>query len=277
MALPKHLDGTGDPDSLAGDAGNDVLNGFAGDDLLFGKGGADFLRGGDGTDMLDGGAGDDAMIGGSGSDTYVVESTIELGQIVELTADSGIDLVKSAVSVYLLPDTIEDLRLTGTAFNGTGNINDNRITGNAVANTLTGGYGADTVLGGGGNDTLGVSSIGDTLIGGAGSDTYKFGNHISPPIIQGFLPGTDHLSFGDNTYGLALAFAEGELYAADGAHTAHDSDDRFIYDTNSGKLYYDPDGSSGGTAASLIAKLAGAPELTAADISVYHEQFAHPT
>jgi Ca2+-binding RTX toxin-like protein len=48
---------------------------------------------------------------------------------------------------------LEDLVLTGTTLNGTGNALDNTMTDNAGANTLDGGAGADTLIGGAGNDT----------------------------------------------------------------------------------------------------------------------------
>ena len=53
-----------------------------------------------------------------------------------------------------------------------------------------------------------------------------------------------------------------------GAHvTAQDGDDHVLYDTASGNLYYDADG-SGFDAAILVASLAGMPAITAADILV---------
>src|SRR5207253_6622459 len=67
-------------------------------------------------------------------------------------------------------------------------------------------------------------------------------------------------------------FAAGDerFYAAAGATMGHDATDRLIYDTSTGNLYYDPDGSGGG-ASQLVAMLAAGPggpaaSLTANDI-----------
>ncbi|MBD2135919.1 hypothetical protein H6F47_26850, partial [Sphaerospermopsis sp. FACHB-1094] len=49
---------------------------------------------------------------------------------------------------------IENLTLTGTAVNGTGNAGDNVLTGNDGNNTLNGGAGTDLLTGGTGKDTL---------------------------------------------------------------------------------------------------------------------------
>ena len=47
----------------------------------------------------------------------------------------------------------------------------------------------------------------------------------------------------------------------------YDADDRFVYNTSSGQLYYDADGSGAG-GAQLVATLQGAAVLVAGDIWV---------
>ena len=49
------------------------------------------------------------------------------------------------------------------------------------------------------------------------------------------------------------------VLSGQGAKTAHDGDDRIVYDTRSGKLYYDKDG-AGGHHAQLFAILDGSPD-----------------
>src|SRR5207248_6512592 len=56
--------------------------------------------------------------------------------------------------------------------------------------------------------------------------------------------------------------------AAPGATGGHDVDDRIIYNTSTGQLFYDADGNGPG-AAQLIATLEGAPPLVATDINVF--------
>jgi len=55
--------------------------------------------------------------------------------------------------------------------------------------------------------------------------------------------------------------------AAAGAPGGADATDRVIYNTSTGQLYYDADGSGAG-AAQLLATLQGAPGVSATDISV---------
>jgi Ca2+-binding RTX toxin-like protein len=70
---------------------------------------------------------------------------------------------------------VENLTLTGTAANGTGNAGNNVITGNGANNTLNGGAGIDTLIGGLGNDIYVVDSTTDTITesANAGIDTVQ--------------------------------------------------------------------------------------------------------
>ena len=123
--------------------------------------------------ILNGGVGADRMEGGAGNDTYVVGNSGD--QVVETSADHGVDLVKSSVS-YVLGDHVENLVLTGAgAVNGTGNALVNVMTGNAAANVLDGGSGADTMKGGGGDDVYLVDHARDRVVedSGGGRDTVE--------------------------------------------------------------------------------------------------------
>lgn len=149
----------------------DYLNGDASNNLMYGYGGNDTLNGAEGADTLDGGAGVDQLLGGSGDDTYMLD---DAGDTVQEYSGEGTDLVIAAVS-YSLPADVENLALTGSALNGTGNAGVNSMTGNANNNVLNGGAGADTMAGGLGNDTYVVDNVADVVTEqpGEGLDTVQ--------------------------------------------------------------------------------------------------------
>jgi Ca2+-binding RTX toxin-like protein len=156
--------------------------------------------------------------------------------------------------------------------NATGGDGADRITGNAAANRLAGGAGNDTLFGGNANDTLGGGEGADTLDGGPGRDTLTGGlggdvfRFSAPPgagvdVVKDFLPGVDRLAL-DRTVFAAFdpgeAVAAAQFAAGPGLASATEADERLIYDTLSGALYYDPDG-GGGSPALRFATLAGTP------------------
>ncbi|WP_207817496.1 M10 family metallopeptidase [Pseudomonas sp. 67(2021)] len=130
------------------------------------------MTGNDANNVLDGGLGTDTLIGGLGNDTYIVDN---LGDTVNETSTliSEIDTVRASVD-WTLGANLENLLLTGSAINGTGNSLNNVLTGNSANNTLNGGAGDDTLDGG-----LGA----DTMIGGDGVDTYYVDN-VGDQVIE---------------------------------------------------------------------------------------------
>ena len=255
-------------DVLNGNAANNSLAAQGGNDWLFGEGGNDTLDGGAGNDTLDGGAGNDSMSGQSGNDTYVVDST---GDKVTEAASSGADTVRVAISTaggtYTLPSNIENGSLTNSVgFNLTGNGLANNLKGNAAANALVGGAGADTLNGGAGADVL---------TGGLGNDVFLFGTKPGAgnvDTVKDFTTGDrialDHLVF------TALGGQSGSALPASAFHlgaTADATTDRILYDSASGKLYYDPTGSDNGTTDRVQIALVGTtihPTLHATDFLV---------
>ncbi|HEY7986383.1 MAG TPA: cadherin-like domain-containing protein, partial [Methylophilaceae bacterium] len=187
------MSGTTGNDVIHGFAGNDTINGGgAGNDSLFGDVGNDTLTGGTGNDTLDGGTGVDTMAGGAGNDTYVVDN---VGDVVIENANAGTDTVQSSVDYSLaLIANVENLTLTGSSLNGTGNTLSNVITGNSGDNTLNDGNGGtDTMLGGLGNDTYVVNNSADVITeaANAGTDTvqssvnYTLGANIENLTLSG--------------------------------------------------------------------------------------------
>jgi Ca2+-binding RTX toxin-like protein len=274
-AAGNRIGGLQGSDYLFGDAGNDTLEGGPGADNLGGGLGSDSLVGAEGNDVFDEEAweraGIDTLQGGPGNDTYFVNK----GDVIVELAAQGIDRVVAAVG-WTLPAYVEQLQLGGTtAINGTGNAGANTLTGNAVANILTGLAGADTLSGGGGNDVLIGGGGNDSLTGGAGADQFMFGTLPTAgnvDRIADFSSGTDRIRLDDDVFtafdaGVRTTLLPGQFFAGDAATQAHDTDDRIVYDTASGALYYDGDGLDG-AASVRFAVLAAAPLLGAADFTI---------
>ena len=119
-------------------------------------------------------------------------------------AGTGTDSVTSSVD-HTLGLNVENLTLTGTAANGTGNDLANTLAGTAQANTLDGDAGADETIGLRGNDSYVVDDANDAVAevaGGGTADTVRSsidytlgaevenltltGTAISPDISPGF-------------------------------------------------------------------------------------------
>jgi Ca2+-binding RTX toxin-like protein len=150
------------------------------------------------------------------------------------------------------------------------------LAGGPGSDMLRGGAGNDWLLGGPGPDTLNGGAGHDRLNGGDGADHFVFAGYPTSAIaansdtIADFAHLIDKLELSRTTFpgiGALGPLAAARFYAADGATAAHDSTDRLVYDTLSGKLYYDPDG-LGGSPSVLIATLGGHPHLGPADIVV---------
>ena len=251
----EHLVLTG---SALNGTGNTVGNKITGNALvnrLDGGAGNDTLDGGENNDYLIGGSGTDSMVGGPGDDTYVVDMSSD---ITLESVGGGVDLVLASASLTLFGN-IENLTLIGsTNISGTGNTESNRLQGNDGNNVLRGMVGADTLAGGKGSDTL---------TGGAGADTFVFDtplgitnvDQITDMVATGSVQ--DHFWLDD---GIFTAFAgrtaidPAMLRAGAGLTTAITAAHRLIYNSSTGDLYYDADG-TGGTAAVKFAILAGVP------------------
>lgn len=303
------IDGTGNEqfNTLIGNAKSNVLSGLDGDDILDGQGGADTMIGGigddtfvvnhagdtvieqeaEGTDLvqssisytlgdhvehltltgqsniagtgnaevnviigndknnvIDGMAGGDEMAGGLGDDTYYVD---DFGDSVLEAAGGGIDHVYTSVGFSAAAQEIEFITLTGMAAEN--------VDGNGIANTIEGNGAANVLKGGGGADTFVFS----TALGGGNID-----------FLADFATTIDKIAL-DN----AIFRKAGPLGAlADGAFAmgavATEADDRILYDTMTGALYYDADGNkAGGVEAVQFALLeTGIDDLAASDFVV---------
>lgn len=165
-------------------------------------------------------------------------------------------------------------RLTGSAgvdiLNG--NFGKDVLIGNVGNDDLRGDAGNDTLLGGAGNDNLIGGTGVDNLTGGEGSDLFylnnynQFGNINVNGVdtITDFVSGVDNIAISCN-YLSDSSFAD-QLVQGAGA-VALDANDRFIFDSSTGILNYDSDG-SGANEAVQFAILQGVTQLSADDFFV---------
>lgn len=299
--------GTAGPDTLTGGLGNDTISGLGGDDELSGAEGRDTLDGGAGADRMIGGSGADTYYVDSRRDLTVEKAGSGTGVLLPaggagadpghpLGTGSNIDTVIAQVN-HTLQANVENLQLAGAAgLSGTGNALNNLMTGNGGANRLSGvggndlidgAGGADTLLGGAGRDSLGGGAGADVLIGGDGNDVLTGGTGpdifvfdsvpsaiANRDMITDFTSGSDLLRLDDDIFTVFLAsqsmeITEGAFRSGPGTMSSGDSDDRILYDTSTGALYYDPDG-SGPAEAVLFATLGSGkpPSLSAADFQI---------
>lgn len=150
--------------NITGTSSEDTLQGGVGDDTLLGGAGADVLLGAGGNDVLNGGSGADTMTGGAGDDLYYADNA---GDTLVEAAAGGTDKVHAGRS-WTLADNLEQLVLTGTAYQGIGNALANTLAGNGGTNWLDGKAGADTMTGGDGADTYIVDNAGDRAVESGG-------------------------------------------------------------------------------------------------------------
>ena len=220
---------------------------------LFGNELDNRMAGNNGSNSFDGGAGADLMYGSLGNDYYVVDNAGD--RPIEKVGE-GYDIV-FAKSSYTLEagqelESLGAFRPTGTAsLDLTGNEFANLIVGNAGANTINGGGGADVLYGEGGADIFAFT----TAPGGGNADR-----------MADFVSGTDKIALDDAVFS---ALAPGALNP--GAFVIGsaplDGDDRIIYNSSSGFLLYDADGSGAGGAV-LFATVAPGTIISASDFLV---------
>jgi Ca2+-binding RTX toxin-like protein len=221
--------------------GSDTVNFIGGNDgtnILYGRGGSDTLYGYDGDDFLVGGeAGktdSDTMVGGAGNDTYYVFSSTD---IIREVAGEGFDRVATKVSFTL------DRRAAVERLEAGDSTSTDPL-------TLIGSDFGNTIVGNAGNNLIDGARGNDTLIGGAGADIFQFTQSLGADNvdrIEDFEVGVDKIALDDNIF---RGFNPGSLdpaYFRTGTQ-AQDSDDRIIYNPETGALMFDADGSGSGAA-----------------------------
>lgn len=248
------LNGGNNDDILIAGEGGDNLSGEAGNDFLDAQGGFDSLSGGDGNDTLHGGNGDDTLTGGSGTDEID-----ESGDVSFVLTDG--QLVGRGI------DTFSEIERANLIGGGGANVL-NALNAN-IQVTFSGGGGADMLMGGSQNDVLVGGSGADTITGNGGSDrfTYEATQDRNDTIVD-FQVGSDTLSVSASGFGGGLTpdtTLAAEQFVVGTAAT--DADDRFIYNSSNGHLFYDADG-TGANGQIVVAKLENIPSLSNTDIAI---------
>jgi Ca2+-binding RTX toxin-like protein len=265
------LDGTSANDDLRGDGGNDTLNGCNGDDRIQGGDGNDRLFGERGDDILSGGKGDDSLWGGQGNDI-----AFGGGDNDRLWGESGDDI--------LIGDDGDDLIYGGAGndylLGGSGR---DSLWGDAGQDILNGGGGDDLLFGGAGNDDLFGGGGDDIIFGGLGADRFRFANLLSQGIdrIKDYQSGLDKIIISAIGFGGGLQAGTtitAEQFLETTNSTATTLNQRLIYNSTTGGLFFDADGSSLGSSSVQFATLFVDPlnpssqqhpiGLTSADFSI---------
>ena len=221
--------------------------------------------------VIDGGAGADYMTGRGGNDTYIVDHAGD--RVLENSASDGTaDRILASVSYSLGGIYVETLELTGTAaIDATGNSLANTLIGNRAANVLRGHGGDDVIDGGAGEDQLFGGAGNDVLTGGAGKDRFHFDSALSATTnVDQLLDFTavDDAMYLDRSVFTALAAGTLSASAFVQGTAAGDADDRIVYDSATGRIFYDADGSGAGEAV-LFATVAAGTALTNMDFYAY--------
>jgi Ca2+-binding RTX toxin-like protein len=137
------------------------------------------------------------------------------------------------------------------------------VNGDSSDNILQGTVGRDTFYPGAGNDTL---------TGGAGADRFVFNTALNAAsnvdTITDFTPGTDELLLSEVVFASApTGVLNPANFVAEPGAVAHDANDFILYNTTTGAVSYDADG-TGAQASIMFAMLTNHPILTAEDVHV---------
>ncbi|MFD1983543.1 CAP domain-containing protein [Mesorhizobium newzealandense] len=214
---------------------------------------ANIINGNSGNNIIDGLGGADTMSGAQGNDTYYVDNA---GDHVVETIGQGTDNVQAYVNFNLSGQELENLQLRSAAsINGTGN---------SIANVIGGNSGNNVINGLGGNDTLSGAQGQDSFVFTTALDASTNVDHITDFSVADDTIQVDNLIF-------AALGGNGTLtadqFVANASGTAANTSQHIIYETDTGWLYYDSNGSTAG-GSTHFATLAANLALTNADFVV---------
>ncbi|WP_438748331.1 M10 family metallopeptidase [Pararhizobium sp. O133] len=207
--------------------------------------------------LRDGAGAADLLKGLAGNDTYQIYT--KATTIVETVAGDTADRVMAAVDYTLGAGVRVEIMTT----NGSAGLSGIDLTGNEFVQAITGNAGNNILNGKGGSDTL---------KGLGGKDTFVFNTALGPNNVDKILD----FNVTDDTIKLENAIfttltTVGTLAATlfkDNFLAPRDADDKIIYNSNTGSLFYDADGLGSASTAVKFASLATGLSLTASDFIV---------
>ncbi len=235
-------------------------------DLIVGNNGNDtFSVGYGGNDTIDGGKGNDVL------SVYYSDPTAR-GITTTFNPTTNISSITAGTNGVSYKN-IERLDISGTQQN-------DLIVGNNGNDTLSGGFGGnDTIDGGKGDDSLIAGYLGNsTLYGGEGNDSLSVYYPLEPAsgtaifAFNNFNEGIDRLDYLNATNELIQVSAAGfggglstpSLQASQFTigTSATTNTQRFIYNSATGGLFFDQDGSASGFTQVQFAQISGGLTLT---------------
>ena len=207
--------------------------------------------------LKDGGGAGDVLRGLGGNDTYLVYSAATT--ILETSTQGAMD--RALVNAdYTLGAGVHVEWLATTNGAGTSSFD---LTGNEIAQQLVGNAGANRIDGKGGIDALS---------GLAGKDMFVFSSALGAAnvdTITDFSTVEDRIELENGVFTAltTTGVLASSAFRANTTGAAEDASDRIVYETDTGKLFYDADG-TGTSAAIQFATLAVGLSLTNADFVV---------
>jgi Ca2+-binding RTX toxin-like protein len=184
-----------------------------------------------------------------------------------------------AATIYDYFVTNDNQALLNFYFSG-----NDRLNGSSSADTINGYSGSDIIKGGGGADKINGGTGADKLYGGTGKDTL-IGGSSADKFIFDATPAASHadvitdfsraqldkIQLDNADFAIGTSLTSGEFRAATNISAnggATKADHRILYDTDSGKLYYDADGSGTAHDPVLVATLSNKAALVVSDFQV---------
>ena len=290
-------DGTDNAFTVSGWTGTGTLDGLgdATDDIILASKDADFILTNSSLDSSDGMSLSLLNIelatltnSGTGGHSFTVTGRTTLAATLNGGAATD-DTVIATNDVATITLTDATLARTGLATMALVGIEQATLTGGAGANTITaaaftlgavslnGAGGTDTLTGGSGADTVNGGLANDILTGGAGNDSFVFDTLLggNTDTIADFADAgatnTDEIVLDQTIFVLLTSLGDlstSAFQSGAGLTEASVTGAVIIYDTSTGALYYDSNGTTGG-GATQFATITGDPDaLDASDFTV---------